>query len=208
MEAAMIKCEHGCGQEAKFVTKGGKNICSKSANSCPSNRQKNRNSVLRAYQNGLDPVSRYQRLSQETKDKMAWNRGARHADFSYGGKGQHKNALVLERGHRCESCKLDKWLEKPITLELEHVDGDRKNNTRKNLKLLCPNCHSQTPTWRRGNGKSGWKRKRYTDEQMIEVIKSSTCLNQVLEKLDLRYGSAKTIISVMSKYKISYADVV
>ena len=59
-----------------------------------------------------------------------------------------KRRLIAERGYSCESCKLFAWLDKPITLELEHIDGDNRNNDRLNLKLLCPNCHSQTPTWR------------------------------------------------------------
>ena len=38
---------------------------------------------------------------------------------------------------------------KDLTLELEHIDGDRFNHTPSNVCLLCPNCHSQTATWRR-----------------------------------------------------------
>lgn len=46
----IILCQYGCGQEAKFKTKGGKNICSKSPNSCPANRKKNSQSVKKAHQ--------------------------------------------------------------------------------------------------------------------------------------------------------------
>jgi hypothetical protein len=60
-----------------------------------------------------------------------------------------KKRLINERGYKCENCNLSVWLNKPICLELEHISGDRSNNTRENLKLLCPNCHAQTPTWRR-----------------------------------------------------------
>lgn len=59
-----------------------------------------------------------------------------------------KKRLVAERGYCCEGCSLDTWLGLPITLELEHVDGNNRNGDRSNLKLLCPNCHAQTPTWR------------------------------------------------------------
>lgn len=66
---------------------------------------------------------------------------------------QHRRAirarLIAERGHKCERCTNAEWLGQPITLELEHVDGDGLNHARTNLLLLCPNCHSQTPTWRR-----------------------------------------------------------
>lgn len=59
-----------------------------------------------------------------------------------------KKHLIVERDHKCEMCNLTTWLNQPITLELEHSDGDKYNNDRANLKLLCPNCHSQTKTWR------------------------------------------------------------
>lgn len=201
-----MKCVHGCGQEALFQTKSGKHICAKHTNSCPVIRSKNSIGMQKAYASGERKPAKevHANLTKEAKDRMTWNKGNRYADFSYNGKGQHKNALLSERGHKCECCELEAWLDKPITLELEHVDADRKNNTRENLKLLCPNCHSQTLTWRRGSGHAGWKRKKYTDIQMVEAITTSTCLNSALEKLDLRYGSAKTLIDVMGKYQINF----
>lgn len=49
--------------------------------------------------------------------------------------------------YECEECGLDKWRKKKLILHLDHKDGDRKNNAQKNLRWLCPNCHSQTKTW-------------------------------------------------------------
>ncbi len=60
-----------------------------------------------------------------------------------------KRVLIKERGHKCEKCKNTHWLKMIITLELEHIDGNNQNNKKENLLLLCPNCHSYTPTWRR-----------------------------------------------------------
>lgn len=49
---------------------------------------------------------------------------------------------------RCESCLLTLWKDLPIPLELDHVDGNPSNNDIANLRVLCPNCHAQTPTYR------------------------------------------------------------
>lgn len=43
--------------------------------------------------------------------------------------------------------------EKPLVLQLDHIDGDRYNHHLSNLRLLCPNCHSQQPTSYRSNTK-------------------------------------------------------
>ena len=50
--------------------------------------------------------------------------------------------------HRCYRCGLSEWLGEKIPLELEHINGDHYDNTLSNLTLLCPNCHSFTPTYR------------------------------------------------------------
>lgn len=59
-----------------------------------------------------------------------------------------KIRLLKERGHICECCGLSEWMAEPIPLELEHINGDNRDNSKGNLKLLCCNCHAQTPTWR------------------------------------------------------------
>jgi 5-methylcytosine-specific restriction endonuclease McrA len=185
-------------------------MCGQWPASCPSLKNKNSQGVLKAYKEYVRKPAKqvYEDLPKEVKDRMNWNKGNRYAEFSYNGKGNHKAALIQERGHTCEKCNLSTWLGQPIALELEHIDADRKNNVKENLKLFCLNCHAQTPTWKRGKlgAKVGWKTKKYSDEEMIETIKSSTCINQVLKKLDLRYGSASTIVNVMSKYKISFKE--
>ncbi len=53
--------------------------------------------------------------------------------------------------HKCESCGLTTWLDKPIPLELHHIDGNRNNNTLENFQLLCPNCHAFTDSYRGKN---------------------------------------------------------
>lgn len=61
-----------------------------------------------------------------------------------------KRRLILEgyKKNECEECGISEWNGKPITLELDHIDGNRTNHLFSNLKILCPNCHSQTETFR------------------------------------------------------------
>jgi hypothetical protein len=49
--------------------------------------------------------------------------------------------------NECIECHISKWQGKPLSLHLDHIDGDNTNNELSNLRLLCPNCHSQTPTY-------------------------------------------------------------
>lgn len=64
-----------------------------------------------------------------------------------------RRKLIAEgyKEHRCEGCGHATWEGRPIPLELDHVDGDRTNNRLENLRLLCPNCHALTPTYRGRN---------------------------------------------------------
>lgn len=56
--------------------------------------------------------------------------------------------LAQERGEYCEECGISStWNNKFLRLQVDHIDGQCYNNTLENLRLLCPNCHSQTPTF-------------------------------------------------------------
>jgi hypothetical protein len=76
--------------------------------------------------------------------------------------------ILYEQENKCNSCGLDKWLGENIILELEHKDGNNKNNDRHNLEMICPNCHSLTQTWRGRNKRE--RRHRVPDKQLIESL--------------------------------------
>jgi hypothetical protein len=67
-----------------------------------------------------------------------------------------KKRLLKENiiSNNCSQCGINQWLGKPLVLELDHIDGNRNNHKLENLRLLCPNCHSQTNTFRGKNTKN------------------------------------------------------
>lgn len=49
--------------------------------------------------------------------------------------------------NQCHVCGITEWKGDSISLHLDHKNGDNTDNRKENLRLLCPNCHSQTPTY-------------------------------------------------------------
>jgi hypothetical protein len=62
-----------------------------------------------------------------------------------------RDRLKLERGCKCEVCLLAEWCGQQIPIELDHIDGNPENNSKENLRLICPNCHAQTPNYKGRN---------------------------------------------------------
>ena len=92
------------------------------------------------------------RITKWLNGELSGHRG------EYGTSTWIKRYLIQQNGEKCMECG---WNEKNLTsgnipIELEHVDGNSENNNIDNLKLLCPNCHSLTPTYKSlnvGNGR-------------------------------------------------------
>jgi hypothetical protein len=70
-----------------------------------------------------------------------------------------KTYLSDKFGYECSECNLSKWRDKILPLEIDHTDGDASNNSLSNIRLLCPNCHSITTTWKGRNKGNGRKSK-------------------------------------------------
>lgn len=88
-----------------------------------------------------------QKKVQQANLMNSWNR-----PYEKMGQEALKKRLLFETKDTCEECgQQNIWNNKPLTLELHHIDGNSKNNKRENLQILCPNCHTQTPNHRGKN---------------------------------------------------------
>jgi hypothetical protein len=60
-----------------------------------------------------------------------------------------KNRLIADKVkmNKCEVCSISEWNNRALIMQLDHIDGDPHNHRLENLRMICPNCHCQTPTW-------------------------------------------------------------
>ena len=82
-----------------------------------------------------------------------------------------KDFFLIEQDNKCDICEIEnKWNNNKLIFVLDHIDGDASNNKRENLRLICPNCDSQTDTFKSKNKNS--TRRNYWKEKIIRDIET------------------------------------
>ena len=80
--------------------------------------------------------------------------------------------------NKCSGCGIDSWLGEHLTLQLDHINGTNNDNRIENLRILCPNCHAQTPTYC-GKNKIRKRKKPDTEKEKyarrLELSKKDNC---------------------------------
>lgn len=177
-------CDYGCNEKSNFTLKNGKKCCSKHYSSCKNVRKKNSLSIKEKHRKGL-----LYSFTKEDIDKSNMNsiflseKKALVKNSNYSNEFIKKIFIRKLEKYECNICKISEWNNNPITLELDHINGDNKDNRLVNLRLLCPNCHSQTENFRGRNINNGDK--KVSDETFLKVLKESKNIRQALIKLGL-----------------------
>lgn len=177
-------CDYGCGQEAVFELKNGKHCCSKRPAGCPVIKAVNRESVNRAYAEGrkgytYNPKSAWSRGKSLTPNEVMFTEDSSYSTEAI--KGRIVKEELLE--YKCSRCGLDSWCGESIVLDLDHINGDNRDHRIENLRFLCPNCHSQTDTYKGRNKNTGVK--KVSDSQLLEAYRSEGNIRRALMSVGL-----------------------
>ena len=84
--------------------------------------------------------------------------------------------------YNCARCSINSWNEDTLVLELDHINGISNDHRIENLQYLCPNCHSQTSTFR---GKNIGSKAKVTDEALLNALRSESNIRQALLNVGL-----------------------
>lgn len=203
-----MKCEYGCNNEAKFVTKQGKNICCKSSTQCPVNRAKNSKGLKQCYAtNQRSTVFGNIEIGDIARaNSIIANQRKQMLRFINGESNTLSNSaikrLLLRENYvedKCIECGNSEWMGKKLNLELDHIDGDNFNNSFQNLRLLCPNCHSITDSYCGKNKNTG--KMKVSDESLLTALKKEPNIRQALisVKLSPKGGNYTRAIKLLNK---------
>ena len=207
-------CDYGCQQEAVHQLKNKKWCCSAHSNSCQANKDKNSAGQIESYRAGRKDVD-YDSFSDEVKLRMS-HKGQvlmQWEEVFLDGKEWGSELLrkylhyYKLKEYTCEGvlkpCNITEWHGEDLTLELDHINGKTSDNKLTNLRWLCPNCHSQTPTYR-GYNKSLTGKKKITDDELLTALRECANIRQALQKVGLaaKGGNYERATRLITKHQL------
>lgn len=206
-------CDYGCNKDAVYTLKNGKNCCSKRPAGCTVLKKLNSEKTKEVYatHKRLPMKDVYKKLSTDIKDKMNWAKGKTLTpnELIFTENSTYANEMVKQRivkdnllVYKCVKCNLDSWQSETIVLDLDHINGNNRDNRLENLRYLCPNCHSQTDTYKGRNKNSGSV--KITDQELLSAYAKCSNIRQALLEVGLaakggNYERMKKLIAPMVK---------
>jgi 5-methylcytosine-specific restriction endonuclease McrA len=139
-------CSRSCANSRQFTKETNEKKSNANVNYYAQFTREERKQIHREKMSLYD-FDEHQRKVQEANRRREWSKPYEEMSHT-----SARKRLLHERNYTCEECGIgNKYNGKPLSLELDHKDGNSKNNKVENLRILCPNCHSQTPTHRAKN---------------------------------------------------------
>lgn len=194
-------CDYGCGKPFQFTLKNGKHCCTNRPAGCEVLKKINSITTKIAHNEG--------RHGYTYNPKSAWSKGKNLIpnDSVFVEDSLYSNEMVKQRivkddllEYKCSKCGTDSWLGETIILDLDHINGNNRDNRISNLRFLCPNCHSQTDTYKGRNKNTG--KVKVSDEELLTVYKRCSNIRQTLLEVGLaakggNYERLKKLIARM-----------
>ena len=158
-------CSHSCSASAlnKILIK--KNSRKKSVCQCGSEFYVSKSSGKVFCSNACHQKSIYDKYIEN------WLAGKSSGSQKKGVSNHIRRFLYDKQNGQCCKCQNSVWMGQKIPLELEHINGDHKNNTPNNVCLLCPNCHSQTDTYGSKNLGQGRSYRSSSSHETLTIMR-------------------------------------